>query len=115
MTSKKGTVTPGQHGADLRAKLREALEISRTDTELVANIITSGALETAIQAGTYNTEEAAEVLGIGIKSVRTLATKSAIFPRPTIKERRYARNDIETYASTRQKKTPRNSPQVNSE
>lgn len=115
MTPKKGTPIPGQHATDLRAKLREALEITNTDTELVENIITSGALETAIQTGTYNTEEAAEVLGIGIKSVRTLATKSAIFPRPTIKERRYARNDIETYANTRQKKTPRHNPQESTE
>ena len=115
MTPRKSAVAPGQQTTDLRAKLREALEITTTDTELIENIITSGALETAIQAGTYNTEEAAEVLGIGIKSVRTLATKSAIFPRPTIRERRYARNDIETYANTRQKKTPRNKPQESSE
>lgn len=107
MTPKKVAGSSGQHTTDLRAKLREALEITSTDAELVERMIASGALQTAVQVGTYNTEEAAQALGIAIRSVRTLATQSAIFPRPTITERRYARNDIQTYANTRQKRPPR--------
>lgn len=107
MTPKKDAETATQSTTWLREKLQEALEITSTDAELVDLMITNGALEKAVQVGTYNTQEAAQALGIGVRSVRTLSTQSTIFPRPTVKERRYARNDIETYANTRQKRTPR--------
>ena len=102
MKQKKGTVTPGQDSTDLRDKLREALEITSTDAELVHLMIANGTLQTAVEEGTYTTEETAQILGVKEHSVRVLANKSAIFPRPMVKERRYPRYEVQAYASTRQ-------------